>query len=243
LAEQGEFEEAIARAREGVALVERGGHAYSQIVALHGLAFAHLLRGDHGVAIPLLEHGLALCRESELLIWDPDYTCGLGYGYALCGRAAEVLPLLEASIREQESIGQQSQLPFWMSWQAEAYLHVGRAADARQVTSRALALARERRQRAVQALCHRLEAEATMRIDPFDPDAAERQYREALALATDLGMRPLVAHCHLGLGKLYSRAGDGVKAREHLTTAATMYHEMDMGFWLAQAEAEMRELA
>ena len=50
-------------------------------------------------------------------------------------------------------------------------------------------------------------------------------------------MRPLVAHCHLGLGTLYRRTGDDAKAEEHLTTAKAMYREMDMGFWLAQADA------
>ncbi len=53
-------------------------------------------------------------------------------------------------------------------------------------------------------------------------------------------MRPLVAHCHLGLGKLSRRTGDGVKAQEHLTTAATMYREMGMRFWLDRAEGELR---
>ena len=52
-------------------------------------------------------------------------------------------------------------------------------------------------------------------------------------------MRPLVAHCHLGLGKLYRRTGDRAKAAEHLTTATTMYREMDMGFWLEKAEAAL----
>jgi hypothetical protein len=60
-----------------------------------------------------------------------------------------------------------------------------------------------------------------------------------LALANELGMRPLVAHCHLGLGKLYRRTGDGAKAQEHLTTAATMYREMGMDFWLEKADAEL----
>jgi hypothetical protein len=55
-------------------------------------------------------------------------------------------------------------------------------------------------------------------------------------------MRPLVAHCHLGLGKLYRRTGKREQAREHLTNATT-YREMDMRLWLEQAEAEMRELA
>ena len=50
--------------------------------------------------------------------------------------------------------------------------------------------------------------------------SAEEHYRQALARADELGMRPLVAHCHLGLGKLYRRTGDGAKAEEHLTTAA-----------------------
>ena len=56
-------------------------------------------------------------------------------------------------------------------------------------------------------------------------------------------MRPLVAHCHLGLGKLYRVTGKQEQAMEHFTTATTMYRDMDMQFWLEQAEAEMRELA
>jgi len=70
---------------------------------------------------------------------------------------------------------------------------------------------------------------------------AESSYREALTLAGELGMRPLVAHCHLGLGKLDRRTGKRDRAREHLATAATMYREMDMRFWLEQAEAEILE--
>jgi len=66
---------------------------------------------------------------------------------------------------------------------------------------------------------------------------AEAYHREALALAGDLAMRPLVAHCHLGLGKLYRRAGKREQPPEHLTTATTMYREMGMTYWLEKAEA------
>jgi tetratricopeptide (TPR) repeat protein len=79
--------------------------------------------------------------------------------------------------------------------------------------------------------------------DRFDAERGEAHYRGALALAEPRGMRPLVAHCHLGLGKLYRRTGKPEQAREHLTTATAMYREMDMLFWLKQAEAEMSELA
>jgi hypothetical protein len=67
-------------------------------------------------------------------------------------------------------------------------------------------------------------------------------YSKALARADELGMRPLVAHCHLCLGKLYRRTGKPEQARERLITATTMYREMDMGFYLAEAEAALAEL-
>ena len=63
------------------------------------------------------------------------------------------------------------------------------------------------------------------------------------ASADGAGLRPLVAHCHLGLGKLYQRTGKREQAQEHLTTATTMHREMGMTYWLEQAETEMRELA
>jgi hypothetical protein len=73
-------------------------------------------------------------------------------------------------------------------------------------------------------------------------DEAAGLYGSALALANDLGMRPLAAHCHLGLGTLYRRTGKREQAQEHITTATTMYREMGMTYWLHRTEAE-RELA
>jgi tetratricopeptide (TPR) repeat protein len=69
--------------------------------------------------------------------------------------------------------------------------------------------------------------------------AAEGRYREAVTLADELGMRPLAAHCHLGLGKLYRSAGRREPAQEHLRAATAMYREMDMRFWLEQAEGQL----
>ena len=72
-------------------------------------------------------------------------------------------------------------------------------------------------------------------------ESADAYYRKALALAEPRGMRPLLAHCHLGLGKLSRRTGKREQAHEHLATAATMYREMDMLFWLEKAETETKE--
>jgi hypothetical protein len=84
----------------------------------------------------------------------------------------------------------------------------------------------------------RVLAEISSHRDPQDTETADASYRQAMALAGELGMRPLVAHCHLGLGKRYRRTGQREQAQEHLTTATTMYREMGMTYWLEQAVNE-----
>jgi len=74
--------------------------------------------------------------------------------------------------------------------------------------------------------------------DRFDAESGEAHYCKALTLAEPRGMRPLVAHCHLGLGKLYRRTGKREQAQQHLTKATTMYREMGMTYWREKAEAE-----
>ena len=71
---------------------------------------------------------------------------------------------------------------------------------------------------------------------------AEVYYQQALALAEELGMRPLVAHCHLGLGRLYGQTGHNEPARTALTTAIDLYRAMDMTLWLPQAEAALAQV-
>jgi Sigma-54 interaction domain len=82
----------------------------------------------------------------------------------------------------------------------------------------------------------RLLGEIASHPDRLDVATAESRYGAALALASELGMRPLVAHCHLGLGRLASRIGDRGKAVDHLTTATGMYRGMGMGFWLEKSD-------
>ena len=121
-----------------------------------------------------------------------------------------------------------------------AYLAAGRIDEARSHAREALALSRRLGARGSEAHALCLAGDVASAGSAED---AEGCYREALALATELGMRPLVAHCHLGLGTLYQRTGDPTKAHEHLSTAVTMYREMDMGFWLEKAEAALESPA
>jgi tetratricopeptide (TPR) repeat protein len=122
------------------------------------------------------------------------------------------------------------------------YLLEGRLADAARNAQEGLAAARQRGQRGVEGQLLRLLGDIAAHPDRVEVDTAEAHYRQALALAEELGLRPLLAHCHLGLGKLYRRTGKRQEAQEHLTTATTMYREMDMTYWLEKAEAEMQEV-
>ena len=70
-------------------------------------------------------------------------------------------------------------------------------------------------------------------------EGGEALYRKALALAEPRGMHPLVAHCHLGLGKLYRRMGRADEARTEHSTAVGMLRAMEMTFWLPEAEDEL----
>jgi tetratricopeptide (TPR) repeat protein len=110
------------------------------------------------------------------------------------------------------------------------------------LAGRALDLAVEHKGRGHHGWALRLLGEIASRGDPLNFDQAEGHYRQAMALAEELGMRPLLAHCHLGLGRLYRRTGRRQDAQEHLGAAVTMYREMDMRFWLEQAEAELTEV-
>jgi tetratricopeptide (TPR) repeat protein len=110
--------------------------------------------------------------------------------------------------------------------------------NARACADRAVMLARSRGERGYEAWARRLQGEIASRHGRPDVAEAASHYGAAMTLASELEMRPLVAHCHLGLGRLYGRTGKREQAQEHLSTATAMYREMDMRFWLEQAQAE-----
>ena len=241
LAERGEFKEGIAHGEEGLRLAEAFDDPYSLAFACWRLAHLQLIRGDLGNAVGPLERGVTLSREWNLTLFSVGNTGSLGYAYALSGRVAEGIPLLEHAVSAVEPMGFGAYQPLFLMYLGEAYVLADRLEDALEVAGRALTLARERGQRGYEAWALRLLGEVTVHRDP--PEHADGHFHDALALAGELGMRPLVAHCHLGLGKLSRRRGNGQQAQQHLTTATSMYREMEMPFWLAKAKAAAEESA
>jgi tetratricopeptide (TPR) repeat protein len=242
LAERGAFGEAIAVGREGIRLAEAVDHAYTLAVACWRLGYIHGLKGEFDQAVSLLERALARARESSvLLIWRTVTEC-LGHVHAVSGRVAEGLALLQEAVDALESMGAGQYHVLGLIHLGEAYALARRFDEAWAAATRARILACENGQRGSEAWAARLLGEIALQRDPVQVATAEGEYRQALASGKELGMLPLVAHCHLGLGKLYLHTGSQQEAREHLTSAASTYGETDMHFWLERAEAEMTAL-
>ena len=212
LAEVGGFAEGITRGEEAVQIAEEADHPYSLAMARFTAGYLHLRKGDLDRAVGLLERGLALCRKVEMPALLTQVLASLGYARTLEGRLAEGLSLLQESV-EPSTFSRSTPFSFPLLFLGEAGLLAQQSSEAAQTARRALEQARRRSERGWEAWALRLLGDIATHSEPPDIKEAGRLYQESLALAGDLGMRPLVAHCHLGLGKLYRRSVSGSRPR------------------------------
>jgi tetratricopeptide (TPR) repeat protein len=238
----GAFPEGIAHAEEAVRIAEAVDHPNSLILAYLGVGFLSLRTRDLSRAISVLERCLELCRVFNILLWFPETAAALGCAYALAGRVAEALPLLEQAEQRGAAMGTMGGQSLWVGYVSEAYLLAGRMEGAGQRAERALALAQAHKERGHEAWALRLLGEIAAHQNPPEIEPAVLHYRPALALAEELGMRPLMAHCHLGLGMLYAQSDQREHARAELSTAIELYRAMAMTFWIPQAEAALAQV-
>jgi len=242
LAELGGFAEAAEHEAEAIRIADPTHHAYTIGIAHRAAGMLYLLKGDWAKARSLLECGIAVIRTGNVVVLLPTAVASSAWVLAQLGEATEALN----RVREGEQLFERQAAKGTVALRGWAYHSLGRAClllgrldEARSLGDRAVEFSPRQPGFAAHAL-HLLGDVAT-HPDRFDAEGAEVHYRKALALAEPRGMRPLIAHCHFGLGKLYRRTGKREQVQEHLTSATTMYREMDMRFWLEQAEAAMKE--
>jgi class 3 adenylate cyclase/tetratricopeptide (TPR) repeat protein len=242
LGEIGAFAEGWRHGEEAFRLAILEGRGLTPITVHARLGHVYLTQGDLEHAIRVLEQGLALCRASGNRVSFPAMAAGLGSAYALQGRLAEGYALVEEAISESLRTGALQGHASLVARLSEVCRLAGRGEEAWQHARQALDLARQQKARGSEA--HALHQLGVVQAHAAPPDVAqaEAHYRQALALAEELGMRPLVAHCHLGLGTLYARSGQRVQARTALSTAIEMYRAMEMTFWLPQAETALAQV-
>ena len=160
----------------------------------------------------------------------------------LCGRVDEAVRLLERALAQATTSSTMALRMLQLSTLGEAHLHADRLEEARTLAARAVEHAPTYQERGNEAYALRLLGDIATYRDPPEVAEAEASYRQALALAEELGMRPLVAHCHLGLGNLYAKTGQRQQAHAELCAAIDLYRAMDMTFWLPQAEAALAQV-
>jgi class 3 adenylate cyclase/tetratricopeptide (TPR) repeat protein len=242
LAQLGRFAEATKHEADATRLAQSTHHMHTLGQAYRAGATLRLLEGDWAKARSTVERGLATTRTGSILLRSTALALS-AWVLAQVGQASEALERLqegEQLLRHRLAQGVVS----YRSWDyhalARAGLLLGRLDEAEGLGDRAAEFSSG--QPGYAAYAFHLLGDIATHPDRFDAERGEAHYRQALALAEPRGMRPLAAHCHLGLGKLYRRTGKLDDAHEHLTTATTMYREIDMRFYLEQAEAAMREV-
>jgi tetratricopeptide (TPR) repeat protein len=241
LAYQGRFAEGAAAADEALALGDRLGHPFSSAVAFWTAGALYASKGETGRAIALLERGVALAREWRLPWAETALASNLGWAYARSNQLADGIGRIEQAV---ERMGAVLFARFWARWfLADAYPLAGRLDDARRAAEGAAADARALCAPGLEAYARCLFVAIEAESERPDVDVADFHFSEAISVATELGLRPLAAHCHARLAKLYGRIGKHPQAHEHFQTATAMYREMGMAYWLEQAEAAFKGLA
>jgi predicted ATPase len=241
----GEFAEGRRHGEEALRLAMEDGqwHGDAPITARARLGCLYLAQGDLEAAIQVFEEGLALCRTSghRAPLWA--IAGGLGEAYAHTGRLAEGLAFLEEARRDDLRTGALgSHYSTHLRQLSAVYLLAGRFDEAWQHAYQALDLARQHGARGNEAFALCQLGAVHAQANPPDVTRSEAHSRQALTLADELGMRPLVTHCHRGLGTLYAKLGWREQARAELSIAIDLYRSMAMTFWLPQAETALAEV-
>jgi len=198
------------------------------------LGMAYLANGEFDTASAILEESVRVSGLQDFQVWRAWAESPLGEAHTLGGRVAAAVVRLERAVKHASFL-KHSQAMRVVNL-GQAYLWHGRLQDAKETALHALFLARQHQERGHEAWALRLLGEVNSRGAPPDMDAARTNYDQALAQAEELGMRPLSARCHLGLGALHRDADDSEQAERHLATAMRLFREMGMHSWLLRTQ-------
>jgi class 3 adenylate cyclase/tetratricopeptide (TPR) repeat protein len=240
-AELGTFSEGRALGEEGLRIAGEVDHPASLMIASWGVGLLALRQGDLPRALPLLTRAVGFCQEVDLPVYFPVTAAPLITAYTLGRRFTDAVPLLTQAMEQTMAMERVDYQAFCRLSLGNAQMLAGRLEEAHALAEQALTLACEHQERGNQAYALHLLGDIAARRELPEHEQVAAYYRQALALANELGMRPLQAHCHRDLGTLYARRGQWAQARTELGTARDLYRAMDMTFWLPQVEAVLAQ--
>jgi len=232
LAELGRFSEGTSREAEVIRLAEPMDHPHSLAIAYEAAGMLRLLMTDWARARFLFEDGIVAARRGNLINQTTHLLASSAWALAQLGDGGKALERLQESeqlVESRLSRGFLGRLGWGYYVLGSAYLTLGRLDEAKRFGN--LAVRSSPRHPGFAARGLQLLADVAAHDETFDYHASEASYRAALGLAEPRGMRPLVAHCHRGLAKLYQRSGDRRKTRLHLARATSLYGDMGVGIF------------
>jgi class 3 adenylate cyclase len=235
LADLGRFQEATQHERKAIGIAEATKHAHTIGWAQVSASRLHLLKGDWAAARDVLERWVNMPATLDAAILLPWAVASLAWAHAQIGDASGALSRLregQEHLQRQEAKGIFVHRGWSYHAVARACLLLDRLDEARRLADHSVDSSEGQPGFVAHARC--LLGDLASHPDQFEADSAATHYQAALTLAESRGMRPLIAHCHLGLGRLHDRSGNSERARLHLTAAKKMYSEMEMEFWLKQ---------
>ncbi len=243
LAYLGDLTEATERAEEARQLAEGAQHDLVLAMAYSGVGRPHLIRGNFPLAVSWLRRSAEICRRGNFAPLFLLVASDLGQALALSGSVDEGLALLEEASAQSAALSVLPTHAWNVTMLAEICALAGRRAEATAHLERGLAMSRAHKQRWLEAeglrILGQLHATGKPLGETMDVAAARAAFEEAIAIAREMGLRPLLGRCQLALGRALNRAGERGAARAPLEEAAALFTGMDMRFWLDRAEAAL----
>ena len=236
LTELGRFDEALAAAKRALEFARRIDRPFALAGSFAAIGRAYLYWGRFGQAAAAFTRGLAVCRRWEFSVHRPWLAAALGHTYALAGRPSKGLSILRRAVDEAERLGNVSGHAWRLAALGETLLLAGQLDEAATMADQALEQSRQRGESGHEAWALRLQADVAASRKSAAPGEAHERFRQALALAGALEMRPLEARCHLGLAALHDAEGRTDEACEARRHAIEMFRSMGMQFWVTRAQ-------
>jgi class 3 adenylate cyclase/tetratricopeptide (TPR) repeat protein len=243
LAELGDFDAADAAGAEALAIAEQEEHAYSIVYGCLAAGVPRLRRGDFEAACTLMERAAELCRSAEIRVLRSMTAVPLAAAYGHAGRITDAVRLLEETAERARDI--RDPIGHWVRTGAlaQAYALDGRALEAHPLALQYLQQRRTIGARGYEAWALHLLGDVTERLGAAAQSQALEHYRDAMAAAQALGMRPLIALCRLGLGRTASRLGRREEGAAAIATARQEFRSMGMTTWITRADEAARDEA
>ena len=242
LAAIGQFSEGTSFAEEAIQIATEVADLSVLVYVNCSLAILFLFKGDFAQSVEILERSMRICHSANIPVYVPYVASRLGAAYTNTGRISEAIPFLEQGVQNSAAAGRLAFLSLSTAWLSEGYLAARRVEEAMSAARRAFDLSKEHKERGHEAWILKLFGDIALRQNPMQIDQAEEHYRAAFTLSTEIGIKPLEAHCRLGLGDIYCARGLMDEARAEYCFASRLYESMEMNFWRAKTVAALQRL-